>query len=202
MKFLILTPGRECVDLYVNSLVDTVATLMNDGHDVNYFICAGSDLLDQRNRLAGGDRHKGPQQTPYDGDYDYMLWIDSDQAWKPWHIYQAVSHDKDIVSAAIRTTDLDWPVFRTDEDLVGGKRMKELPTDLTQIAGVGFGWLLVRKGVFEALEYPWFRRLPALDGKLGYDSEDISWCRLAREAGFEIWLDPELRVAHLKTIAI
>jgi len=167
---------------------------------VSYYIAAGTDLLDLRNRLAGGDRHKGPRQTPYGGDYDYMLWIDSDQAWQPWMIYQAIGHGKDMVSGLIRTTDLDYPYFPDWEALKQGKRAKEPPKTLTRVAATGFGWLLMRRGVLEGMDYPWFRRLPALDGKLGFDSEDVSFFRQAE--GFEVWIDPEIRVAHLKTIAI
>jgi hypothetical protein len=65
---------------------------------------------------------------------------------------------------------------------------------------IGFGWVLVRKGVFESIEYPWFapklRKLPG--GIEDVCSEDVAFCADAREAGFEIWVDPRVRVGHEK----
>jgi len=33
-------------------------------------------------------------------------------------------------------------------------------------------------------------------------SEDVYFCAKAREAGFKIWVDPRVKVKHLKTVCI
>lgn len=66
---------------------------------------------------------------------------------------------------------------------------------------VGFGWVLIRKGVFENLEYPWFApKLQTFESGTIQDmcGEDVSFCLDAKAKGFEIWCDPRIRVGHEK----
>jgi hypothetical protein len=189
------------VDFYVQSLFKTVSQLREDGHKVYYSCASGPDVLDLRNQLAGGSRHGDEYQDSHP-EMDYTLWVDSDQAWEPWQVYQLIGHDVDIVSGVTRTRDLDWNFFPDDEAMRKGKRAQELPEGLTEVPGVGFAFMLIRNGVMKQIPYPWFRRLPSVDGKRGYSSEDISFCRLAAEAGLKIHIDPQCRVGHYKGFLI
>ena len=74
----------------------------------------------------------------------------------------------------------------------------------------GFGWLLIQKGVFEdfdekgnkKIKYPWFApKMQVFESGTVQDmcGEDVSFCLDAKEAGFEIWCDPRIRVGHEKT---
>ena len=79
------------------------------------------------------------------------------------------------------------------------KRKKPFTVDYT-----GFGWLLIKKGVFEHKEmtYPWFApKMQIFESGQVQDmcGEDVSFCLDAKEAGFEIWCDPRIRVGHEKT---
>ena len=79
------------------------------------------------------------------------------------------------------------------------KRKKSFTIDYT-----GFGWLLIKKGVFESegLPYPWFApKMQVFESGEVQDmcDEDVSFCLDAKEAGFEIWCDPRIRVGHEKT---
>ena len=79
------------------------------------------------------------------------------------------------------------------------KRKKAFTVDYT-----GFGWLLIKKGVFESegLPYPWFApKMQVFESGEVQDmcGEDVSFCLDAKEAGFEIWCDPRIRVGHEKT---
>ena len=79
------------------------------------------------------------------------------------------------------------------------KRKKSFTVDYT-----GFGWLLIKKGVFESegLPYPWFApKMQIFESGEVQDmcGEDVSFCLDAKEAGFEIWCDPRIRVGHEKT---
>jgi hypothetical protein len=80
------------------------------------------------------------------------------------------------------------------------KRRKPFTVDYT-----GFGWVLIKKGVFENLEYPWFApKMQVFESGSVQDmcGEDVSFCLDAKEAGFEIWCDPRIRVGHEKTRVI
>ena len=66
----------------------------------------------------------------------------------------------------------------------------------------GFGWVLIKHGVFENLEYPWFApKMQVFESGSVQDmcGEDVSFCLDAKEAGFETWCDPRIRVGHEKT---
>jgi GT2 family glycosyltransferase len=64
---------------------------------------------------------------------------------------------------------------------------------------VGTGCLMVHKEVFEKIKKdtasPWFY-FDELNGKTV--GEDFVFCQNARNAGYNIFIDPELRVKHLK----
>ena len=82
------------------------------------------------------------------------------------------------------------------------KRKKPFTVDYA-----GFGWLLIQKGVFEDknLPYPWFApKMQVFESGNVQDmcGEDVSFCLDAKEAGYEIWCDPRIRVGHEKTRVI
>ena len=82
------------------------------------------------------------------------------------------------------------------------KRRKPFTVDYA-----GFGWLLIKNGVFEheGMPYPWFApKMQVFESGEVQDmcGEDVSFCLDAKEAGFEIWCDPRIRVGHEKTRVI
>ena len=75
--------------------------------------------------------------------------------------------------------------------------------DLIEVVYNGFGFVLVKKGVFEKLTYPWFK--PEMIHVKGGDyilGEDIIVCRDLREKGVKIYVDPLCVVGHEKTFMI
>ena len=79
------------------------------------------------------------------------------------------------------------------------KRKKPFTVDYA-----GFGWLLIKKGVFEHpdMKYPWFApQMQVFESGTVQDmcGEDVSFCLDAKKAGIEIWCDPRIRVGHEKT---
>ena len=100
---------------------------------------------------------------------------------------------------------LDEDDFRTNGGVMNhetiesiSKRRKPFTVDYT-----GFGWLLIKKGVFEheQMPYPWFApKMQVFESGEVQDmcGEDVSFCLDAKEAGFEIWCDPRIRVGHEK----
>ena len=87
-----------------------------------------------------------------------------------------------------------------NHEMVDGisKRKKPFTVDYT-----GFGWVLIKKGVFEdkKMTYPWFApKMQVFESGAVQDmcGEDVSFCLDAIDAGFEIWCDPRIRVGHEK----
>lgn len=76
-----------------------------------------------------------------------------------------------------------------------GKRKKPFSVDY-----VGGGWLMISKGVFENMEYPWWG--PKIqkfeNGIQDFCGEDVSFCLEAKDLGIDIIVDPRIRVGHEK----
>ena len=68
----------------------------------------------------------------------------------------------------------------------------------------GFGWVLIKKGVLESIEYPWFRPLWWDFGNdiVEFTSEDVGLCKTLIEAGYEIKVNTKIRVGHEKQLVI
>jgi hypothetical protein len=169
-----------------------------------------------RCKCLGANVLRGPDQKPWDGklEYDYQLWIDSDIVFDNEKFYRLVQHDKDIAAGWYMTEDgrttsvahwLEEGDFRQNGGVMNhetgesmSKRKKPFTVDYT-----GFGWTLIKKGVFEhdKMKYPWFApKMQVFESGEVQDmcGEDVSFCLDAMDAGFEIWCDPVIRVGHEK----
>ena len=75
------------------------------------------------------------------------------------------------------------------------KRKKPFSVDY-----VGGGWMMVSKGVFENMEYPWWG--PKLqkfeNGVQDYTGEDVGAMLDAKKLGIDVLVDPRIRVGHEK----
>lgn len=164
-----------------------------------------------RNMCLGADVQRGAGQKPFNGElrYDYLMWIDSDIIFTPEQFARLLSHRLDIVSglylmsdgrryATVREWDEQYFAengtfeFLTTEQAAGA-------SDLLQVAYTGMGFMLVKYGVFEAMEYPWFRPLERRIGDaVDFAMEDVAFCLRAREQGIAVHVDPSVRVGHEK----
>ena len=127
-------------------------------------------------------------------------------------------HEREIAAGWYSTEDgkttsvahwLDEDDFRSNggvmnHEMVDGisKRKKPFTVDYT-----GFGWVLIKKGVFEdeKMTYPWFApKMQVFESGAVQDmcGEDVSFCLDAMDAGFKILCDPRIRVGHEKTRVI
>jgi GT2 family glycosyltransferase len=170
-----------------------------------------------RNKCLGGEVRRGKSQKPFNGDiaYDYIMWIDSDIVFKTEDFYNLLTsiHNKkkNIVAglymmqggnnfAAVQYWDEEYfkihGTFKfMDLSDIQNKR------DLIEVDYSGFGWIIIRRGVFESLEYPWFRPIfHEIGNCFDFSSEDTAFCRLVKEKGFKIYVDPTVRVGHKKSI--
>jgi hypothetical protein len=83
----------------------------------------------------------------------------------------------------------------------------KLKKGLFSVAYTGFGWMLIKKGVFESFEYPWFRPVWKEFNKNGtvikeFTMEDVAFCQMAKEKGYDIWIDPDVVVGHEKMMVL
>jgi FkbM family methyltransferase len=168
-----------------------------------------------RNRVAGGDVRRGPKQAPWGGeiDYDYMLWIDSDVVFRFEDFQALLAHKVDMVGGLYLMADntryaavehMDEALFQKQgefEFLTPAKLASR--TGLVPVDYCGFGFVLVRRGIFEKLEYPWFRPLYIeIGGCSEFTSEDVGFCLMAKKAGLQMMIDPDVVVGHEKAVVL
>jgi hypothetical protein len=210
-------PGRGVSYTFLKSFVQLCFDLVQNGAAIQISQDYSSMVNFARCKVLGANVLRGPDQIPWDGKlkYDYQLWIDSDIVFDTEKFYRLVEMDQDIAAGWYCTEDgmtssvahwLEEDDFKNNGGVMNhetletmSKRRKPFTVDYT-----GFGWVLIKHGVFEhpEMKYPWFApKMQVFDSGEVQDmcGEDVSFCLDAKEAGFEIWCDPKIRVGHEKT---
>ena len=84
--------------------------------------------------------------------------------------------------------------FMDDSMLSEYKKWKKYPVVYT-----GFGFMLVKRGVFESMKYPWFRpEFVNIRGSTDFTMEDVAWCREVTRLGYKVFIDTDVVVGHEK----
>lgn len=185
-KVLIAIP---CMDMVSARFAQSLATLKKVGQCTVSFLM-GSLIYDSRNKLAG---------YAVQMEADYMLWLDSDMVFPPDTLERMMKtieeNDIDILCGLyFRRTHPFTPVLfnkleRDGETLVF-EDVKEIPEDLFEVAGCGFGCVLMKTDVLFDIGINWFT--PYIDA-----GEDCAFCMRAREKGYKIYCDPSISLGHM-----
>ena len=200
-----------------------------------------------RNMCLGADVTRGKNQKPFNGEinYDFIMWIDSDQVFAVEHFIQLLKHDKDVVSGlylmsnkthytAVKDWDeehfkkngsfefmcrydlMQWINKNADKSKLHQQKtqngeiiydIKDCELPLMEVTYTGLGWTLIKKGVFEQMEYPWFygKRMVINDGEkemVDYTSEDVTFFLNLKEKGIKAYVDVKAIVGHEKSFVI
>lgn len=127
----------------------------------------------------------------------HLLFWDDDVIPPPDGLYRLLAHDVDIVSGFYTTRHAPvTPVaFRLTE---GGsyQSIEEFHDGLQEVDGIGAGFVLIKRRVFEQMEPPWFQFICTPDVRRNI-SEDLYFCRMAQQAGFRIHLDFDVQCQHI-----
>ena len=168
--------GRGCSYTFLKNFVQLCFDMVQSGMSIQICQDYSSMVNFARCKCLGANVLRGPKQIPWDGklEYDYQLWIDNDIVFnvdKFWQLCDlavpAEGDERQIAAGWYATEDghttsvahwLEEDDFRKNGGVMNhetvesmGKRNKPFTVDYT-----GFGWVLIKKGVFENMEYPWF----------------------------------------------
>jgi hypothetical protein len=219
-NFIFCIPGRQFSGEFMMSFLELLSFISQNGGMFKVSLQYSSMVNYARCKCAGADVSRGKFQKPFNGiEYDYMMWIDSDIRFNNEMFQKLVEMNKDIASGWYAQPGGDasggfyTPVVEKMEDEYFKQHgtyqfltTEELSKkeELIQVDYIGFGWVLIKQGVFEKIEYPWFAPKLLNIGEDIQDvcSEDVAFCHDAKNAGFQIWLDPTCRVGHEKTLVI
>lgn len=208
VNLIIATPGSSLLAGYVKSLLPALGELSKRGITWTYTNGYASHVGDAREvTLSGTQTNNIKNSQPLSGavTYDKILWIDSDIAFTPEDVIRLYESDKDIISGAYLLPGVCVAAYKTLGQAGLSYETVMALDDPIKIEGCGFGFLCVKQGVFEKLSRPWFQQVihtMELDGEVidfPLMGEDLSWCKRVQQEGFEIWLDPKVKVTHYKS---
>jgi hypothetical protein len=143
-------------------------------------------------------------------DVDYLFFADSDMVLHPWSIRHLLGHERDIVGATY--VQRVAPHYLLGKGLDGKPLAETMQSatvqagELMEVAGLPFGCVLIKMSVVKELcdgtiglpfQTPQFYHEEAKRWLI--EGEDYFFCRVARAAGFSVWLDWSLSF-HLRHI--
>jgi len=209
-KIIACLPGDSFSDNFVKSIINLTAWAALAGHNLRLSFAKSCNIYYVRNMCLGGQVMAGKDQKPFQGEhYDYILWIDSDQVFNPEDLDKLIKRDLDIVGglylmeggmkyAAVKDWDENFFKKYGCFNFLTPADTKHTIAPI-EVAYTGFGFLLVKHGVFETMEYPWFRQKMINIGNMkDACMEDVYFCLTARENGYKIYVDPTVIVGHEK----
>ena len=132
--------------------------------------------------------------------YDYLLSVDSDIVLPKDTLTKMIAADKDIISGLYIQRIPNTHTLEVYMDTPNGG-CTNIPYELikdrgvVEIAACGMGAVLIKSDVFRKLSYPHFYYKSAIDHK-NTISEDVYFCKKAREAGFTVWADASIKCDH------
>ena len=195
---------------YALCLANTISLLNSNGIEVVPLIPAsGSLLVAERNRII---------EAFWQSDCTHLLMIDSDLGWPPEAVLAMLSTNKELIGGvypARREPDifLFRPIVDNNGSIVTEKH-------LLKVEYIPAGFMLLSKQAIKKLrdkfpELYYEAKNKEIDNFLiGYCffntevwegefwGEDFVFCRRAREAGIDIWVDPLIQFDHDGTLGM
>ena len=192
-KILIAVP---CMDMVSARFAQCLATLRKNGQCVVSFLI-GSLIYDSRNKLAA---------MAVEMEADYVLWLDSDMVFPPDTLDRMLKTlddhpEVDVLSGLYFRrghpfTPVLFQKLEVDENgVLDFEDQKELPDELFEVAGCGFGCVLMRTDLLLDIAAKegggvWFT-------PIANAGEDCAFCIRARREGYRIFCDPSISLGHM-----
>lgn len=189
MKILIAVPTYETI------LPDTFKSIWDleagPGMWFGFEFMRGYGAAKARNDIA---------KIAMDGEYEYVLFVDSDIVLPPATLKYMVEDAPDICLGLYpkkNNTEGLAEIFKLGTgDFTDLYMYDELPDgSKIKVKGGGFGCALVSTDVFRKLPYPWFKYVEYPNGSLL--SEDLYFCDEAAKKGYTIYADTRVKCGHM-----
>ncbi len=197
-KIVFCLPGNSYKRAFFDSWIKLENYLNINKIDYVVSTAGGSNISKVRERCVrpfrSGSNHP---KEPFFGDidYSYLMWIDSDIVFTPEHFQTLLDHKENIVSGLYKNAKGDF-VCQIDDRITA----EEQAGKLIEVFWAGMGFMLIKRGVLENINPPWFQTAPidTHDRKDVFAGEDIFFCYRAREAGYKVFVEPKVVVGHIK----
>lgn len=226
-KVIVAIPGNNFSSKFLINWTNTMITLWSSNkYDIAIAAGTGSFVPFVRMQTLGLDTKRGIAQKPFNGDhFDIWVSIDSDILFTAEQVLELIAsteqhpvvsgyyRQEDLESfATIKSYDTNYYInngtyeYMKNENIENWKSetsMKFMPVCYT-----GLGFFACTKEVLDKMTYPFFsgeqKNIVCEDGKVIVEMvpEDMHFCNNIQKAGFEIFLNTQLRVGHTKPIVI
>ncbi len=155
------------------------AIIKSGGTVVDFMLKISCDVVANRTALV---------KYAIESGATHILFVDSDMQFPSDAITKLLAHDKDIVGVQYNKRKFPLePVFEQPE--------KADALYKTNVAGTGL--MLIKLSIFEKItKDPWFTFGRNAQGETTV-GEDVWFCNVAQDAGFEVFVDPTIRTFHL-----
>lgn len=219
-RLVLCMPGESFNKDVVLCLLSTIAYFRSHDWKLTLRMLYKSNVWSVRNDIFGAPNsmclQAGLQPQVFEGnipDYNFMMWIDSDMIWKPTDIEHLMSWNKDIICgiakmrngetiAAVEHWDVDKLLNTGSFEYLSDETL-ETRTEPFPVAFTGMAFMLIKRGVMEAFDYPWIEPyMYNVGGSPFMAGEDVSFCKKAQRLGFEVLVDPATRIGHMKEVVI
>lgn len=188
---------------YATSLAKTAGILSAAGIELHTRLSVtGSLLISARNALINNFLEEK--------EFSHVLCVDSDLGWNPDAVLKMLEFDEEFVAGVYPMKESSTFLFRPC--LKENGSLMTLEKGLIKMNYIPAGFMLIKRSVFEKIiqKFPELKYKPK-DPKGGpggyaffntelYDGEfwgeDYVFCRKAREAGVDIWVDPTVQFWH------
>ena len=185
--------GVPCMNQVPAGFCSSLARLRKIDNCVLNMQC-GSLVYDSRNKIA-----KIALQTKA----DFILWLDSDMLFDPdilERLMADIEKGRDIVSGLyyrrahpftpVAFSELD---INPDDDTATFKNYTGPFTGVNEVAGVGFGCVLMKTDVI----FDCFAAYNTCFSPMAHMGEDLAFCWRARQQGYKIFLDADIKCGHI-----
>lgn len=198
LRVLVCTPvyGDTVKRGYAHSVAQAMAFFAQAGSDVpkqiDIQMAYSSNLVENRHILVS---------RAFQAEATHLLFWDSDIKAPPDAVIRLVNHNLPIVAInyAKKEPEARPTAYIDTDSYVGPCFTQEHHKGLQAVSSCGFGLMLIRMDVLQKIDMPLFQFTQCGQDSAKTETEDVFFCRKAREAGFDIVIDHDLskRCAHL-----
>ena len=206
VDYFFCLPGKDFSGEFLIAWSNTLLNLIASGKTFMFNNLYSPIVQETRNMLLNTvGRHNSAFLSTelFDGMVSpkKVIFLDNDIVWSPQDMDKILNSDHDIVCGTYLTV---------NGDLACGFDSQRLPYSFlnetyheVELAFTGMGFMAVKFDVLKKMKAPWFQvEYKETDGKIDMVGEDTYFCNKARELGYSIYLDPTIRLKHMKTVAL
>jgi len=185
-KLLIGVPTLDYMNVeFVRSLTALLMRLKDDGVNFDLDIESGTLVYIARERIAN---------KAINEEYSHVLWLDADMVFGPDLLDDLMFSGKAFVSGVYHARRKGYAscIFK-GIDVGEVERFKEYPKETFEIAGCGFGCVLIETEIIRAVK----RAYGTCFTPIKNYGEDLAFCKRCRDIGYSLWCEPSVVCGHI-----